>query len=265
MTTPTPSPEPKQPKAVPEEKTSPPPATVGNESELRELVTQIMKETKLDFDAGTYRKGKITAITTGTPPTLSANISGDTATTVTGIRWFDGYAPQVGDTIIIAKQRSEILALGKIADNTSAGWTQATLQSGFTHSNSVKYRRVWDNGDWKMQWQGVANRSSGNVIVSALGTDFRPSTNRLIPAAHGPYYIYAETNGDIEVYWDDSHGHSDSFSVNSNTDLAHAHSHGGQVSSTSFAETHSHGLSGSVGNPSRDPSYVSFDGVEYFL
>ncbi|MEV5813453.1 hypothetical protein [Streptomyces mutabilis] len=39
----------------------------------------------------------------------------------------------------------------------------------------MRYRRVWDNGSPKMQWRGVAARSSGERVVSIpLADGFRP-------------------------------------------------------------------------------------------
>lgn len=148
---------------------------------IRELATQIAKQAVLDFDPATIRKGTVTAIAdTASPPTLSVQISGDTTTTISGVRYLDSYVPVAGDTALIIKQGTDLVALGDIAAAYSAtAWTTVTLGSGWTHNGnsggSVRYRRVWDNGSPKMQWRGVAARSGGGVAVSTpLASGLRP-------------------------------------------------------------------------------------------
>lgn len=148
---------------------------------IRELAAEIAKQAVLDFDPATIRKGVITAIAdTSAPPTISVQISGDTTTTIDGIRYVDSYAPAVGDTALIIKQGTDLVALGRIAAAFSAtAWTVVTLGAGFTHNGNsngnVRYRKVWDNGSPKMQWRGGAGRSSGTTVVSTpLASGYRP-------------------------------------------------------------------------------------------
>lgn len=148
---------------------------------IRELAAEIAKQAVLDFDPATIRKGVITAIAdTSAPPTISVQISGDTTTTIDGIRYITSYAPVVGDTALIIKQGTDLVALGNIAAAFSAtAWTTVTLGAGFSHNGNangnVRYRKVWDHGSPKMQWRGAADRSSGTAAVSTpLATGYRP-------------------------------------------------------------------------------------------
>lgn len=157
---------------------------------IRELATEIAKQAVLDFDPATIRKGVITAIAdTSAPPTISVQISGDTTTTIDGIRYITSYAPVVGDTALIIKQGTDLVALGNIAAAFSASaWTVVTLGAGFGHNGNgngnVRYRKVWDNGSPKMQWKGAATRSSGTAVVSVpLASGYRPVERRSVIVA----------------------------------------------------------------------------------
>lgn len=178
---------PQEPAVVPEEAAAQDQAAEQQTAEsaqldaIRELATEIAKQAVLDFDPATIRKGTVTAIAdTSVPPTLSVQISGDTTTTIDGVRYVDSYKPATGDVALIIKQGTDLVALGTIAANYSAtGWTTLDLGSGFTHNGNnngnVRYRKVWDNGSPKMQWRGAVNRSSGTVITSVpLASDLRP-------------------------------------------------------------------------------------------
>lgn len=279
MATPTPPdvPEPVNPPAVPPAVNAPP-QPVGEDTAIRDLVQEIVKQTSLGFDPATIRKGTITALVNGTPPTLTLNVSGDTTVTVSGVRWLDSYSPVVGDTVLLMKQGADVLAIGRIAANTTAtaNWTQATLSSGFSHNGdsqgNVEYRKVWDYGTWKMQWRGAVARSANNTIVSGLAADLRPASKRNLVVARnedngqnschlefttgGSVVLEAETQN-ISV---DSHGHSLTI-----TSLG-SHSHGGTVPASL---DHFHNDSFVSSNTSTAtiaaPTWVSFNGVEYFL
>jgi hypothetical protein len=178
---------PEEPPVVPEEAAAQDEAAQQQTAEsaqldaIRELATEIAKQAVLDFDPATIRKGTVTAIAnTSAPPTLSVQISGDTTTTIDGVRYVDSYKPAVNDVALIIKQGTDLVALGKIAANYSAtGWTTVALGAGFSHNGNgngdLRYRKVWDNGSPKMQWRGGVTRSSGTVIVSTpLASDLRP-------------------------------------------------------------------------------------------
>lgn len=171
-------------------------AVVAETDELRALVSEIIKQSSLGFNPAQFIKGSVTAISyTTVPPTLTINVSGDTTVAVSAVRFVDSYSPAVGDVALLGRQGNDIWALGKIASDGSlgtgggTGWTQATLASGFSHNGDsqgdVEYRKVWDNGSWKMQWRGAAARSSGTTIVTALATDLRPGVKRNIAVSRG--------------------------------------------------------------------------------
>ncbi|MEU6674751.1 hypothetical protein [Streptomyces sp. NPDC046925] len=222
---------------------------------IRELAAEIAKQAVLDFDPATIRKGTVTAIAdTATPPTLSVQISGDTTTTIDGIRYIDSYVPVVGDTALIIKQGTDLVALGQIAAAFSASaWTTVTLGAGWTHNGNsggnVRYRKVWDHGSPKMQWRGVAGRSSGTVAVSTpLATGYRPQA--LVPvtvarsAVGGAPAVKLDfmTDGTVVMVGGTASpngGNTSSESGHSHGMENNEHNHGGGVSSEG---SHTHGI-----------------------
>jgi len=166
------------------------PATPDADAELRTLVQELIAQSQLGFDPATMRKGIITVINpfvSGTP-TVDLTLSGDDTVTVPAVRFLDSYSPVVGDNVILMKQGADIVVLGRIAIGTSTdvGWIQAALAAGFAHDSNtgnLMYRRVWDNGCWKVQFKGGIIRTSGNTIISALATDYRPSNTVVLVAA----------------------------------------------------------------------------------
>jgi hypothetical protein len=258
-------------------------AAVSADDELRQLVTEIIKASTLGFDPAQIRKGIITAVAdTTTPPTVTLNMSGDTTVAVAGVRFMDNYSPRVNDTVLVGKQGTEVWVLGHIASFpvsggvTSTGWTQASLAAGSHNGNSngtVYYRKVLDNGAWKMQWQGGWN-VSGTTVISALAAAYRPAIKRSVPAARDAdgqnvVKIDFNTDGSVNIVGGTTGGGSHSH-TNSSTGSAgnsHSHSHGGSANPTSFSETHTHSTSstGSAGSSTPSPTWVSFNGIEYFL
>jgi len=130
-------------------------------------------------------KGVVTAINlAGTPPTLSAQLAGDTSSSVSLIRFIDSYTPVVGDTCLIIKQGSDIFCIGQMNDNGSGsanGWVQPTLGTNFTHSaDPIMYRLINDHGDNKIQLRGSCTHTSTNTALWTMPTGFRPATNRVV-------------------------------------------------------------------------------------
>ncbi|MFD8117101.1 hypothetical protein [Streptomyces microflavus] len=156
------------------------------EQELRLLALELNKP-PLPFEPATIRKAIVTDISANTtPPTISVQMSGDTTTTIDGVRIEETYSPRVGHTVLIFKQAADIFAFGHIADLAGAsagGWTTASLTGGWSHNGNsngnVQYRKVIDNGSWKMQWRGGCTVGGGStVLASALASEFRPSSRR---------------------------------------------------------------------------------------
>lgn len=256
--------------------------------ELRALAIEMQKP-EFTFEACTFRKGIITAVADGPPPSVSLQISGDTATTISGVRRLEGYTPIVGQTVLILKQGSEIMALGHIAVSEETGWTLATLQSGFTHdgnnNGNLMYRKVRDHGADKIQWKGAVDRNTGSTVTN-LPVGFRPASARSLVAARndsgGSNVVRVDfwEGGDVNLfglsaapnmfdsmgsstYDHPAHSHGGATGVTDPADgLANAHSH--SISSTDFA-SHSHSHSLTVTASVSEPNWISFNGLEYFL
>jgi hypothetical protein len=229
--------------------------------QIRALAAKIAEQAVLDFDPATIRKGAVTAIATGaTPPTLSVQISGDTTTTIDGIRYLDSYAPVAGDTVLIIKQGTDLVALGEIAAQFSeSAWETVSLASGFTHNGNLngnaQIRRIWDHGTWKVQMQGAVDRSSGS-LVATLDVKYRPAARRSLLCTRtaiggsNVVKIDIETNGQMILIGmtaapgsDGSHNHSIGITDNAHTHgiSSYAHTHGQHnhgVSITDNAHTH---------------------------
>jgi hypothetical protein len=187
------------------------PTEGGEDSELRTLVQELVKQSQLGFDPTTMRKGIITAVNpffVGTP-TVDLTMSGDDTVVIPGVRFLDSYSPLVGDSVLVMKQGADIMVLGRVAIgiSTDVGWVQATLASGFTHDSgslgALTYRRVWDNGSWKVQFRGGVLRSANETVISALPADFRPPSRATVLGARGhgggsvAIQIQFETNGAV--------------------------------------------------------------------
>lgn len=254
--------------------------------EIKELADQLAQQADLGFNPATLIKGVITASNpTGTPPNVSLTLSGDTTTPIDLVRYIDSYSPVVGDTVLVGKQGLDIFVLGQMNDEgtgTANGWTAPTLSSGFTtggNSNgNVEYRLVIDNGERKMQWRGsVAHTGTNTSIMTALATTFRPAARRSIVTARqwetGSAAVHLDFNtdgtvtltgatvggsGTVEI---PDHAHTgltdyrlDGYLSQAGSNLIHAHG----IFTTSFSPI-------DVGGATTHPSWVSFNGIEYFL
>lgn len=208
------------------------------------------------------------------PPTASITLSGS-GTQIDDVRYLDSYTPFIGDTVAIIRQNASALIIGHVADlgtasESTAGWTQATLFSGsFTHggngNGNLMYRKVMDHGSWKMQWQGAVNVSGGPVTVAVLDTSFAPSIKRSLVAPRDVKGVCEsidfQSNGHVELTYDITHqtnlqnigssGSGDNSDSNAN--------HGGFAHHHNVTFDHFH----EVNFP--NPTWVSFNGVEYFL
>lgn len=256
-------------------------------AELRDLVAELLKPA-LSFEPATIRKATVTAVSpSSTPPTISIRMSGDTTTTISGVRIEETYSPRVGHTVLVFKQGNEIFAFGHIADLAGAsagGWTTPSLAGGWSHNGNsngnVQYRRVMDNGSWKMQWRGGGNYGGSTVLASALAAEFRPASRRTCVAsrdANGSNVVKVdfETSGAVNIVGGTTSpsggsgggggtGFDGSFSVGS-----HFHSipTGSSGNAGGFSiGSHNHSTSSHSHSISVDsPNWVSFNGIEYFL
>ncbi len=236
------------------------------------------------------RKAKVASVSLGdasTAPTIGVTLDG---VSVTGVRLAASYSPQVGDTVMLLKQNDSLFAAFKIQDrgtavqhSTDGGFTKVTFNSGHSHNandgGDVMYRRVLDNGAWKMQWQGALNLGGSDTILSggnALDTDFRPKSRRTIVCARDAtdtvvVKLDFNTDGSVTIVGptvSPSTSGSPSSTGSAQTISTVSHSHGGAVSSSQITHNdgfHSHGMSHSHSTTVVRPWYVSLNGVEYFL
>lgn len=267
------------------------------DEEIRALAQQLIKSGQLGFEAMTLIKGIVVGYEfLGSPPTITVNISGDTTTEVPDIRILDGYSPQIGQTALIAKQGANIVALGHIADSGgytvssgAGGWVRADLSNGAHNANNngdIYYRRVLDNGSWKMQWRGGWDPAGATAMIDtakALPSDYRPTGLRSIPAARqlsgGATTVHfdftpdgraimtgattsapaAAAGGDVHTV--DPADYTDvrlsGYLSQAGSDLGHMHN---------VYASHDHGFSGgSHTHAVTAPGWVSLNRVEYFI
>jgi hypothetical protein len=231
--------------------------------QIRALAAEIAKQSILDFDPATVRKGQVKSIQDGAPPTVTVTISGAETVEVPGVRYYEHYIPEVDDTVHLLKQGTDLVAIGKIAGQQSdTGWTTPGLATGFTSNGNangpLQVRRVWDHGEWRICWKGSVARSSGSTIIAAgiLDAKYRPTVKRTMIAARqiaGAVAVQIDFNidGSVVMFGGTATGASDGAGTTSEAGLhSHAggtgdaggHAHGGSVND---AGSHAHG--GSVG------------------
>lgn len=72
--------------------------------------------------------GLVTTVSAGiTPPTISVQINGDTSTTIDGVAYDNAYVPVVGDTCMLLRQGTDLVALGRVADGVGGRGLWHTL------------------------------------------------------------------------------------------------------------------------------------------
>lgn len=270
------------------------------DQQLRDLATQIARMTKLGFDPMTIRKGIIAAVNESSPPTVSINLSGDTQTLVSEVRTLNNYTPLVGQTVLVAKQGTEIFLLGSIASATpraaagsavdTNGWIKATLTNGSHggNDNDVYYRRILDHGSWKVQWRGVWNPSGNSFMIdaaNALDENYRPTSYRSIACARdvtsstdrlATLRMDFAADGTVRYYSAAPALDINSSSPGTSSNGSHAHGYfddwdgvgsgSSDVTNTDGSHSHtvnSHFHGGTISVAA--PSWISLNGVEYYL
>lgn len=275
--------------------------------QLRDLATTMGNMVDKAVSAGfTIRKAIITQVNAlSVPPTVSLNISGDTQTSVDEVRMMNNYTPLVGQTVLLAKQKSEILILGAVATSggtdvgpVDTGWKKATLAAGSHGGNGngdIYYRRVLDHGSWKMEWRGGWN-VSGTNIIAALDPDYRPTSKRSIlvardvqggsnvaqvdftsdgkatlvggltsPGSAGSHSHFVDLGVDVSV----SGGGGGSGSTGgASTGTNHTHSVSTSDSFSGSGGGEASGTSNSGGSHQHNvnnPTWISLNGVSYYL
>jgi len=260
------------------------PAGQGNvDDEIRQLASALAPE---EVEALSGVKATVDSVSLGdasTPPKIQINLGG---ILIPNIAVAANYSPNVGDTVVLVKQGNSYLALTKIQDkgtavanSTDGGFTKATLNSGHAHNGNsngdLMYRRILDNGAWKVQWQGSFTLGASDTIISggnALPSDFRPKSRRTMLAARDATNLVLvkmdfNTDGTVALVQPEmgtssisSHSHS---LGSSDVRLSGYLSQGG----SDLGHLHGLGSSSSDGGHSHDvarPSYVCVH-LEYFL
>jgi hypothetical protein len=274
-----------------------------SETEILSLAQEIVKAGSLGFDPKTTVKGVITAVNfAGSPPTVTIEISGSSAVQVADVHVLNNYSPVVGQTVLVDKQGADIVILGSVADlaadsadGGAGGWIKPTLAGGSHGGNSngdIFYRRILDHGSWKMQWRGGWN-VSGTFILNtgqALAAEYRPGEKRTVLASRQfqtgaqACQVDFHTDGRVEVTGMTQATLSGTVSGDISyvdpgdfTDFVsgtHAHVDGSGFITTSVTLGHDHGVigghdhvmsGGSHTHPVTTPTWVSLNGVEYFI
>lgn len=267
-------PVPTPPEAVPPAVTPAQPA--AQDDALKDFITELSKQLQLGFEPATVRKAIVVSHeSTATPPTCTIqfpNADGSVGESIPGVRYYDHYTPVANDTVHIMKLGSAIWALGQINDATQGG----TGNGWATAGSGVEYRKVVDNGDFKIQFKGTWTGSGtslftlptgfrpsvtrmilcgrdGNAagirvqittggVCTLVGGDLIPDTNSTTPGATGSTTPGATGSTDPGGGGGTTGGPSTANTANGgvshshNIPLPHSHSHGGAVSNTSFAD-----------------------------
>jgi hypothetical protein len=183
------------------------------------------------------------------------------------------------------------------------GWQTPTPSTGFTNNGNsngnAAYRLIVDNGDLKVQWKGsVAHTGTNTAIFAAaqVPAPYRPASTRNLITARDPggganvTGLQFNTDGSVVLVGPTTFGNvnggntgastgtSGSTSINATdlsdyqicgylsqagSDLCHAHSTTviGAHTHTLGSHTHTFTPTGAVA----DPTWISFNGIEYFL
>lgn len=174
-----------------------PAGQVNQDAEIRQLARVLNPDTPAGLQG---RKAVVSAIDSGddtTPPTITVDMGGS-GILVPGVRLAANYSPVVGDTVVLMSMGTQYVAVFKVQDTGSAianslagGWIKASLATGWSHNGNgngdVMYRRVLDNGSWKMEWQGAGARANSGVTLDPLNpappAPYRPSVKRSVTVA----------------------------------------------------------------------------------
>lgn len=270
--------------------------------ELRNLATQMQSMIAKAMSNGfAIRKAIITSVdSTATPPSVQMNISGDTETPVDQVRFMNNTTANVGQTVLIAKQQSEIFVLGALATSNGStvgpadtGWKRATLAAGSHGGNGngdVYYRRVMRDGSWLMEWRGGWN-VSGTTMISGLDDEYCPTSKRSMVVARdiaggnitaqidftsdGKATLVGGTTSQLNA-GSHSHGFSVGVSVSGSASVSgttggggtDGHAHGFSGSGGSSGSGSGSGSTGSAGTHQHvvnSPTWVGLNGVSYYL
>lgn len=311
MSAPTPAPDTPQGQMTPAQQTA---QQIAAQAQQRQQIASLADALIPQTQPGAIlSKGKIMTWETGFPPTVTIQLGGDTSTVIPAVRYLDSYTPTPGDTVLIAKQGSEILVIGKAHEfysNQPAknGWQPVSPQTTWNGSNNSltppMWRRVFDHGDQKIQFQGRVWRNGSNTgtTIFTLPVGYRPGIQRVLLAARENFgglnevQINVNTSGIVEVSGHTLAGPSNSGVTTSYYNIDHVHDYWNAStnstaygSATKWTPNGTSFFNGVLGGSSQDgaggdihspnhrhttdphthvagfPGWVSLDGLEFFL
>lgn len=256
----------------------PQPSGSPSDAEIRALAAQLVAMSAapppLVLDQGVIADVNHTDV----PPTCSITLAGS-STQIDAVRYLTSYTPVIGDTIVVLRQNGSPLVIGHTADlgtpsQSTGGWLTPTLAGGVTTNGNlngpIQYRKINDNGYWKLQWQGSVAITGAPATIMTMATGYFPSVKRSIITTRDPIGGSLATQLDFNT--------DGTVAIISNVDVAaggHTHSspntgdnsdsnanHGG------FAHHHGTGPNGTASNHTHTaaaPAWIALNGIEYFL
>lgn len=284
---PTPSPDTPQGEMTPAQKTA---AAIAAAAQQRQQISSLAEALIPQTQPGAIlSKGKVMSWESGLPPTVTIQLGGDTSTSISAVRYLDSYTPTPGDTVIIAKQGSEILVLGKAHEfylNQPAkdGWQAISPTSTWNGSNNnltpPLWRRVFDHGAQKIQFQGRLWRVGSNTgtTMFTLPVGYRPGIQRALLAARenlsngsNVIQLLVGTDGSVAISGQTlgaTGGTYGTISMTSSYGMQGSENLSGATYLGKTDASHQHGMF-HTHNISVDnavfPGWVSLDGIEFFL
>jgi len=146
------------------------------------------------------RFGVVTAIFAG-DNSCSVQLSGDTGTTVTGVKALNTYQPTVGDTVTIFKQGSDAVAIGKFNASPAASFAQIT--NIITANNVITGPSGFVNLSSSPNSVTITKKySTSNLFVSLSITGWGDVTSTGFTAGvnvAGTDYVCAAINLDLRI------------------------------------------------------------------
>lgn len=150
---------------------TPQPGAAPTDADVNALASQIKAMVDAASAGSVQLSQALVAATalTATPPTVSVTLSGS-AVQIDGVSFMEGYTPAVGDNVDVLKQGNAIVVIGHVADTGSA--TETTAGWVATSITGISYRKVLDNGQFKVQFMGQGTATGATLFT--LPTGFRP-------------------------------------------------------------------------------------------
>ncbi|MBM4570277.1 hypothetical protein GS489_07605 [Rhodococcus hoagii] len=192
MSAPTPAPDTPQGQMTPAQLTA---QQIAAQAQQRQQISSLADALIPQTQPGAIlSKGKVMSWESGLPPTVTIQLGGDTSSSIPFVRYLDSYTPTPGDTVLIAKQGSEIIVIGKahefyLGQPEKNGWLPPSLTTTWNRTVAGAapplFRKVFDHGEQRIQMQGRVWRNGSNTSATlfTLPVGYRPTVQRLMLAA----------------------------------------------------------------------------------